>query len=242
MPRVEFDDNEIYIIAKIISGTEDYLGTCLILITDKFLLTLSSKEPSFIKSVIECKIKITTTQKLKTLIKFLSLINDRSERETIRIVKIVNAKKSSTRVIREKDLRILLQQEEKLNNLIFSYQHTSLIYERLLKKVKFFEDDKEIMEDLVIDSNQGLNLCKSSLKTISNLRNYQTILLSNKMNRTITILTIFTIFLGISTAVSGFYGMNISLPFQNNPYIALYLISAMFLIGVSLLVYFRIRL
>ncbi len=89
----------------------------------------------------------------------------------------------------------------------------SLIYERLFKRVRFFGDDKEIMEDLAIDSNQGLNLCKSSLKTISNLRNYQTILLSNKMNKTITILMIFTMFLGISTTVSGLYGMNIPLPF-----------------------------
>ncbi len=238
VPRVEFDDNEIYIIVKILSGKEEFLDTCLILITDKFILTLSSSEPLFVRSVFENKIKITTTQKLKTLIKFLSMINDRFERETIRIVKIVNAKKSSTKEIREKDLRILLQQEEKLNNLISSYYHTSLIYERLLKKVKFFEEDKGIMEDLIIDSNQGLNLCKSSLKTISNLRNYQTILLSNKMNRTITILTIFTIFLGISTAVSGFYGMNVLLPFQDNPHIALYLVSVMFLAGISLLVYF----
>ncbi len=238
VPRVEFDDGKVYILVKLISSSEQLLSTCLLLITDKFVLTLSSAEPQFVKSIFEKKARLITTQKLKVLIKFLSMINKEFEKETIKIVKIVNAKKNSTRKMREKDLNILLQQEEKLSYFISSYHYTTLIYERLLKKIKFSEEDKEIMEDLIIDSNQGLNLCKSSLKTISNLRNYHMIILSNKLNRTITMLTIFMAFLGVSTTITGFYGMNVSLPFQNNPDVFLYIIASILVVGIVLIIYF----
>ena len=238
VPRVEFDEGNTYILVKLISTNKKFLSTCLILLTDKFILTLSAEDPEFIRKIFEKKIKLITTQKLKVLIKFLDTIDDEFERATINIVKIINAKKGASDEMKEKDLNILLQQEEKLNSFISAYTYATLIYERLIKRIRFFEEDKEIMEDLIIDSNQGLNMCKSSLKTISNLRGYQTILLSNKMNRTITMLTIFMAFLGISTTITGFYGMNISLPFQNNPLIFLYIIASFLIVGILLIVYF----
>lgn len=238
VPRVEFDEKDIYVIVKVISEDNLPLDTCLILLSENFIMTLSKKETLFVKTILEKKVKIITTQKLKTLITFLSVIGDEFERETIKTVKIVNAKKSSTKEMRDKDLEILLQQEERLSYFISSYAYTKHIYDRLIKKLKFYEEDKEIMEDLIIESNQGLNLCKSSLKTISNLRNYQTILLSNKTSRTITILTIFTIFFSISTTISGFYGMNVLLPEQDNPYAFFYIVLATLFVGLLMLGYF----
>ncbi|MCK4428970.1 MAG: magnesium transporter CorA family protein [Candidatus Aenigmarchaeota archaeon] len=238
VPRVEFDEGNTYILVKLISTSKQLLSTCLILLTDKFILTLSAEEPEFVRKIFEKKIKLVTAQKLKVLIKFLDTIDDEFERATINIVKIINAKKSASEEMKENDLNILLQQEEKLNSFISAYSYATLIYGRLIKKIRFFEEDKEIMEDLIIDSNQGLNMCKSSLKTISNLRGYHTIMLSNKMNRTITMLTIFMAFLGISTTITGFYGMNVSLPFQNNSLVFLYIIISILMVGVLLIVYF----
>ncbi|OYT43061.1 MAG: hypothetical protein B6U88_02015 [Candidatus Aenigmarchaeota archaeon ex4484_56] len=234
VPRVEFDNNNIYIFVKTISDKgQQFLNTCLILISDKFILTLSSEEPKFIKDYY----KLITTQKFKVLIKFLLNISEGFEKETLKIVKIVNKVKNTAKEMKEKDLIILLQQEDKLNYLIFSYQYLILIYEKLLKTIEFFKEDREIMEDLVISSTQGLNMCKSSLKTISNIRNYQTIMLSNKINKTMAILTIFMAFLGISTTITGFYGMNVKLPFQNIPNIYAYIILSILISGFILFFY-----
>ena len=111
-----------------------------------------------------------------------------------------------------------------MNNLVSSYYHMNLLYERIVKKIDFFEQDKEIIEDLITESDQGFNLCKSSLRNISNIREYYDISLSNRLNRIITILTIFTIIVSIPAAISGIYGMNVLLPFQTKPW-AFYLIS-----------------
>ena len=135
-------------------------------------------------------------------------------------------------------MRTLLQQEEKLNSFTSSYYYTERIYNKLLKKIKFFENDKTILEDLIIELEEGLNLCKSSLNTISNIRNYHSILLSNKMNRTITILTIFTIFFSMSMTIFGFFGMNIELSFKDNANMHIYLIVIVMTIGLSMSTYF----
>ena len=86
----------------------------------------------------------------------------------------------------------------------------------MTKKIEFFEEDKEFINDLIIESDQGMNLCRNALKTITNLRHYYYIILSNRLNRTLKILTIFTILISIIAAVSSVYGMNIKLPFQDN--------------------------
>lgn len=95
------------------------------------------------------------------------------------------------------------------------------IYEKILKnkKIKFREKDAEFIEDLIIDMNQTANTNILVLKTISNMRGYYSMAVSNRLNDIITLLTIFTIFLTIPTMISGIYGMNIILPYQENPQI-----------------------
>jgi len=196
----------------------------LIVKTKNFVLTLSKTEPIFIKEIIAEKINFITTQKLKCLIKIFSLINESFEKLTIEVVKRVQASRKANRELEEKELNALLDQENILNDLVSSYYYMNLLYERAVRRIKFFEQDKEIIEDLITESTQGLNLCKSFLKNISNVRSYYIIFLSNKLNKIITVLTIFTILISIPAAISGIYGMNIILPLSGNPLIFYYLI------------------
>jgi len=236
VPRIEFEKDNVYIIVKTPYSERPYLQTILILLTNNFILTLSKIQPDFIANMSTRLTKIVTTQKYKTLIIFLSKINKEFENETIKTVKIVNALATSSRKIKEKDIYTLLKQEEKLNFYVSSYHYEKPIYEKLIRKLNFYEEDKDIIEDLIVDSEEGLNLCKSSLKTISNIRNYYNIMMSTRINRTITVLTLFTIFLSVFTAVSGFYGMNVALPFQNVPFISIYIfVFSLFLGGIFLI-------
>jgi len=93
----------------------------------------------------------------------------------------------------------------------------------LKKIVDLDKVDKAIIEDLTTEAKQGLNLCRSSLKNISNIRKYYDISLSSKLNRIITVLTVFTIIISIPAAISGVYGMNVLLPLQENRF-AFYII------------------
>lgn len=235
LPRLDFVEDNIYIFAKTIPSIEKKeIETYLVVITKKFILTLSKTEPSFVKSILEGKIKFITTQKLKCLIRLFSLMNEVFDIVTLDVIKRARAKKKLREDLQEKDLNVLLEQEDLLNNFVSSYYHMNLLYERAVRKIKFFEQDKEIIEDLITEATQGLNLCRSSLKSMSNISNYYVVLLSNKLNRIITILTVFTIFVSFPAVISGIYGMNVVLPLQEHPFIFYYLII---LVGVFWLVF-----
>jgi len=240
VPRVEFAKDKIYIIVKTISEERPYLNTILILIAPNYILTLSREQPNFIFKVLKENM-IITTQKYRSLIIFLSLINKEFESSTIETVKIVNNLAASSKKIKENEIYMLLNQEEKLNFYVSSYYYTKMIYEKLIKNLKFFEEDRDIIEDLIISAEEGLNLCKSSLKTISNIREYYNVMISTRINTTITVLTLFTIFLTIFTAISGFYGMNVPLPFQNVPFISIYILIFSFLLGSLVLIFAKFK-
>lgn len=242
LPRADFVEGNVYIFVKTITPSFKTLDTYLIVISENFILTLSKEEPSFVKNILDNKTEFITTQKLKCLIRIFSIIDRSFEKSTIDIVKIVNATKIQASRLKEKDVTNLIHQEDILNNMVSSYYYTNLLYERIVKRLQFFEEDKEILGDLMVEANQGFNLCKSSLQTISNIRDYNMIALSNKLNRAITILTIFTIFINIPAAISGIYGMNIKLPFQNDPLAFYYILPVIGVIWIIFILYFKKKL
>ncbi len=105
--------------------------------------------------------------------------------------------------------------------------------------IDWFESDKELLDDLIIEIKQGYEMSKSSLKAISSLREYYLIMLSNRLNRIITILTVFTIFIDIIAAISGFYGMNIPLPMQGDKNAFLIIILVILAIWTGMLIYVK---
>jgi len=240
IPRVEFDDKTVYVIITIISpANKEEVHTCLIIITNDFILTLCRNKPEFMNDIIEGRTEFITTQKLKCLLTLLSKINKEFEKETNSIVKLVSSKKKSIGGLNEKDMNILLQQENILNSFVSAYYHTNLLYDRIIKNIRFYEQDKDIIEDLIIEAKQGLDLCQLSLKTITNIRNHLEISLSTKLNKVITLLTTLTIFISVPAAVSGLYGMNIVLPFQEHNYIFYLVLLTIIMIWIGLLLYFR---
>lgn len=238
IPRLDFIKQNIYLFTKDVLLTRK-TQTFLIVIGKDFFLTLSEEKPSFLNRILKGKINLFTTQKLKSLIKILFLINEGLEKATIKIVKDVQIKKLKQTELSENDLESLLEEEEFLNKLISSYQYIVLVYNRAVKKISFLKADKELLEDLIEETDQGFNLCKAALKNISNIREYYTILLSNRLNKTISILTVFTVLISIPNLIAGLYGMNLKLPFAKNPLAFWYIVGASFIGLIFILFIFK---
>jgi magnesium transporter len=66
-------------------------------------------------------------------------------------------------------------------------------------------------------------------------------LVSMKTNRAVTILTIFTAVIWVMTLVTGWYGMNIALPWQDSHGIAWTLLWGLIALWWGLLAYFRYK-
>jgi magnesium transporter len=76
-------------------------------------------------------------------------------------------------------------------------------------------------------------------ETIQSLTDTHDAMLNLQTNSIIRILTIFTALTGIMTFISGFYGMNIALPFMHEPYAWVIVVMLMLLIIIPALLFFK---
>jgi magnesium transporter len=102
------------------------------------------------------------------------------------------------------------------------------------KYLRLYEDDKDIVEDLERTESELIELTKSRLRTLTNMRQAYDAIATNNLNATFKRLTSIAIFLTIPTIVGGLWGMNVDVPFQNNPHAFLYVlvIITVFVTGV----------
>ena len=233
VPRID-KDGGIYIYMRALTKNKE-LTTFLVILNEKFVLTLSKVKTSVVERLINRN--VYTTQRFKFLLNILSELNKEFESYTLEIAKSVRKSIKKVGVLTEKEVNSLLQKEEALNNLIFYYHNMLILYNRILKNIKFYEQDKDIINDLIVEATEGFNTCKNTLKTVSNIRNYYMISLSNRLNKVINLLTLITILISIPSAVSGIYGMNIRLPLQSNPLAFYYILVFILLVWVGFILY-----
>ena len=242
IPRADFIDGVTYIYIKAPFGKRVFsVKTLLIVISDKFILTLSDHSPEYLKDIISQKLRVNiiTTQRKKFLLHVLNINNKEIEKKTLEIVKSIETKKRITKELKEKDINEMIEHEYSLNILASVYSYTNYMYSKIIHRMGFFEKDKDILEELMIATEEGEHLCKTSLKNISNIRNYSMVLLSMKLNKLISVLTVFTVFLSVIASISSIYGMNIKLPFQNDSDAFLYIITIIATIWLLIVWYLK---
>jgi len=236
LPGIYFDESVTYIYTKSVTK-EKTLVTFLTILLDNAIITICKYDVPLVYEILNKKTKFITSLPKKAALELFALNNDYLEDVSMSVVKKVNSTKSADTALGEKEINSLLQYEESLNTLASAYTYMLRMYNKMMRRMDFIEDDLDDVEELIVESEQGLNVCVNSLKSISNIRNYHSLLLSNKLNRSITLLTIFTILISISTAFSGIYGMNIVLPFQQSQYAFFYILGIMLiLMSVFLLI------
>ena len=132
----------------------------------------------------------------------------------------------------------------KKRNIAF-LRHTFLPHRDILVDLqnvipKFYKEDLDVyFEDLSSKLDKILNNVAISFENIESLAETYNSLMTIKTNSMISVLTIFAAVTGVLTLISGIYGMNVILPWQNDGHFFLAIVWAMFVIAVTLLVIFR---
>ena len=216
--EVEKGHTYIYLTAPTEKIPHESDSSFLIIYSKKQLITISRTPLEIFEKILNEKSKFLSFSISKNLVKILFFVSRLFEDPVRKMRKEIRRNKAELSSLKTTDIEQLIHYEEKLNEYISSFESTINTYTKILrsKELKFIKKDEEIIEDLIIDLNETLNLCKQTLKTISNMRTYYSTKLSNDLNKTVTILTLVTIFISIPTLIVGMYGMNIMLPFQNN--------------------------
>lgn len=108
------------------------------------------------------------------------------------------------------------------------------------KNKKFLPEKLEVYFDDVVDKIEKIWSSLENLKELTEgLQNTNEILIGHQTNKIIKILTTFSVVLLPLTVITGFYGMNVNLPFAHSGSAAIGIGASMFVLIISMLGFFK---
>ncbi len=228
--RIENEDDQTLIIvdypvAETISEPEKtvnyYTLPMGIIIKDENIITICSRENNIISEICEGKFRnIQTNQKTRFLLQILLRIAIRFLQYLRQIDKIfsVTEKRLST-LMKNKELLQLHNLEKSLVYFSTSLKSNEVTLEKILRGrvLKMYEEDKDLLEDVLIEVKQAIETANIYSRILSGTRDAFSSIINNNLNVVMKRLTIITILMAIPTIVFSYYGMNVSyLPFSQS--------------------------
>jgi magnesium transporter len=223
VPRYEVEKNAVYIYTRIPVRIGEGFTTVpwLIVYHDEAIITISLRSLPPVDLWIQKNTNAVTTQKAKLLLQLLNIVNQTYAQHLNIIARAIRSigPKLLEHDVQNRDVLALVSYEGVLQDFLTSLQPSQVVFNQLLagRHIQFHEEDRDLIEDLVLNTGQMLELCRSNLKTIVSLREASSTILTNNLNRVIRLLTSLTVILMIPNLITGLYGMNVGLPFAGSP-------------------------
>lgn len=223
VPRMERSGGVTYFFTRYPYDEKDEdSGTAplLIVMGESFVLTFALREVPQFKPFFDGSVDVVTTQKAKFFIQIMNSITTSYEKELVRFRKSVQRDRARLRKIGSREIERLVNFENDLNDIISALVPTNVWIQQVTAGnfMQLYNEDVELMQDLMIANNQLVDSARSVLKTIQNIRTATEAILTSKLNLTIRTLTVLTILLTIPTIIASLYGMNVPLPLAESPF------------------------
>ncbi len=183
-----------------------------VMITQDNVITVSLRENPIINEFAEGVVRgVHTNLKtqfvlfimLKTATKYLQYLNQ--------IDRISNqVEKELRKSMRNKELIQLSEIEKSLVYFSASLKSTNATLEKIMRGryIKLYEEDQELLEDVLIEFKQAIEMSNVYLNILSRTMDSFSSIISNNLNNVMKTLTSITILIAIPTLISGIYGMN----------------------------------
>lgn len=240
---IEDDDNTILFIIDtpiidIESGAKVYSTTPIgvIFVRDDYIITVSLNKNPILEDLVKRKMKnIITYKKSRMLLQlfysnsemFLSLLRKLNKETEI----AENVLKNS---MKNKELLKLLSLEKGLVYFTTSLNANEVVMEKTMRGnlIKLYDEDEDILEDAIIENKQAIEMAKIYRDILTGTMDAYASIISNNLNGVMKYLTSITIILAIPTMIASYWGMNVGLPLQNNPFGFVIIVLFSILIGV----------
>jgi magnesium transporter len=226
VPRLEREGDQAYIFVRYAYKKSDGdLDTAplLIIFHGSVIITVARASLPAAEALLRGRTPLATTQRTKLILLMLSHISAQYDffiSQTSRKIKAIRSRLRSQGVTNQ-DLIDFATIEDELNEFHSSLQPTNATLRRLLvgRQLPLFDEDTDIVEDLLLNNEQSIEAIRSNLRSIENIREAYSAISSNNLNRMLTILTIATILISIPSVAMGIYSLNIPIPFQRTHWI-----------------------
>ena len=213
VPIIEkHEENEMY--------TTMPLG--MIVVRDDFFITVSLRKNRVIEDFEKRKIKNFQTYKKSRFIFQILYLNSSYY---LTHLKQINKETEIAEYIlknsmKNKELLKLLNLEKSLVYFRTSLKSNELVMEKTMrgKIIKLYDDDEDILEDAITENRQAIEMARIYSDILNGTMDAYASIISNNLNSVMKTLTSITIVLAVPTMISSFWGMNVKLPFEGNPF------------------------
>ncbi len=215
-----------------------------IILCEHAILTVCDRETAIFTPFIENRVRDFSVRKP---IRFLYQILLRIATEYQMNLRAIDRKRTEiesqiSNITEDSELIELHELESNLVYFATSLRANGLILERLTRyrKIKQYPEDKELLEDVIIENKQAIEMTQIYRDIINGTRELMSAVINNRMNNIMKYLASITIVMSIPTIIGGLYGMNFiseSIPLANHPFGFLIICGIIILIcGITLLI------
>ena len=230
--RIEVDDDQILILVDIpfLRSNKDYDTLPLgIVVTEMGIATICLEPNAVTADFGAHNSKVFSTFK-KT--RFLFQILYKSATLYLKYIRIIIRRTDELEIhlrqsMENNELFNLLDLQKSLTYFSTSLRSNSIVLERLLRLsnatqsqhlVKVYEEDEDLLDDVIIEYKQAVEMVEMYSHILNSMMEVFASIISNNLNLVMKFLASITIMLAIPTLISGLWGMNVQVPFADNPY------------------------
>jgi magnesium transporter len=248
IPRIEVEEDISYVYMRYAIRQGDTVETdpVLVAVGPNFVATISRHAlPNFEK--LMSSVDVVTTQRAKLLLVLLNHLVASYQMNLKFIDRQIRSVRGRLNVsnVNNRDFVQFVVVEDALNSFLADLVPANLLLQQLLGGrylLKFHEDDRDLIEDLVQDTRQLGESSRSSLRTIVNIREAYSNIMTNNLNRRVGVLTTLTVILTIPTIVFSMFGMNVPVPGEGTSWaIAVIVVTTILIMSLALYLLYRKR-
>lgn len=197
-----------------------------IILVDGVIITVCSEETSVLEAFEKRRVRDFSTKKK---MRFVYQILYRSTSIYQNYLRVIDKRRReieehiSDDDTEDTDLIDLHELESNLVYFATSLRANGVVLDRLTRyeRLKQFPEDREILEDVIVENKQAIEMTAIYRDIINGTRELLSTIIDNRLNNVMKYLTSITLVMAIPTVISGIYGMNVSgkwMPFSNVPY------------------------
>ncbi|MDD4722660.1 MAG: magnesium transporter CorA family protein [Acidaminococcaceae bacterium] len=236
--RIEIEDDQMLVLIDIplLRSNNDYDTIPLgIIITANYVVTVCLEVNAVLADFSAPNYKLFSTYK-KT--RFLFQILYKSATLYLKYIRNINRRTDELeqhlrKSMENAELFNLLDVQKSLTYFSASLRSNYIVTEKLLRLrstsqlkplLKIYEEDEDLLEDVIIEYKQAIEMVEMYSHILNSMMEVFASIINNNMNLVMKFLAGVTILLAIPTVLSGLWGMNVPVPFSNDPN-AFYMVS-----------------
>lgn len=228
--HLELEDDYVFVVVNtpVVLEQDEYDALPLgIFVTRQYFITVCLEENEVIRKFLRNAVSFHTYKKTRFLFQILSTASSSFLYFLQQIYKKTDVIEDQVRKsLQNKELFRMLELQKSLVYFNSALHANENVMERLMRLrtstlstlLKMYEEDEDLLEDVIIENKQALEMVDIYTNILSSMMASFSSIISNRLAQIMKFLTSMTILLAVPTLVYSLWGVNVGVPLADAPY------------------------